>query len=75
MTVASDMKTKEALDALKNEVEALKNNLSEPTEDELKEVTGGTRIRPDGGIPIIHAAAPADPGGELGTPKPCFFPD
>ena len=35
------MKTKEELNALKEEVEALNKKLAELTEDELKEVTGG----------------------------------
>lgn len=35
------MKTKEELNALKNEVEALNKKLSELTDDELKEVAGG----------------------------------
>ena len=37
------MKTKEELSTLKTEVEALKKKLSELTEDELKQVTGGTK--------------------------------
>lgn len=35
------MKTKEELNALKNDVEALNKKLSELTDDELKEVAGG----------------------------------
>ncbi len=35
------MKTKEELRTLKNEIESLGKKLSELTEDELKEVTGG----------------------------------
>lgn len=35
------MKTKEELNALKEEVERLNNKLKELTEDELKQVTGG----------------------------------
>ena len=35
------MKTKEELNALKNEVETLNKKLAELTEDELKSVTGG----------------------------------
>ena len=35
------MKTKEELNALKNEVEALNAKLAELNEDEMKEVTGG----------------------------------
>ena len=35
------MKTKEGLNALRNEIEALNRKLSELSEDEMKEVTGG----------------------------------
>ena len=35
------MKTKEELNALKNEVEALNKKLAELSEDEMKEVVGG----------------------------------
>ena len=35
------MKTKEELNALKEEVETLNNKLKELTDDELKQVTGG----------------------------------
>ena len=35
------MKTKEELNALKEEVEALNKKLAELTEEELKQVTGG----------------------------------
>lgn len=35
------MKTKEELNALKNELEALNGKLKELTDDELKEVCGG----------------------------------
>ena len=38
------MKTKEELDALKNEVEALNKKLAELTEDELKQISGGLDI-------------------------------
>ena len=41
------MKTKEELNAIKNEVEALNKKLSELNEDELKEVTGGLTMKPD----------------------------
>ena len=36
------MKTKEEMNALKAEFEAMKEKLAELTEDELKQVTGGT---------------------------------
>ena len=38
------MKTKEELNALKNEVKSLNKKLAELSEDELKEVTGGTNL-------------------------------
>ena len=40
------MKTKEELNALKNEVEALNKKLAELSDDELKEVTGGVVVDP-----------------------------
>lgn len=48
------MKAKE-LNALKEEVETVNNKLHELSEDELSEGAGGTWVRPDGGIPIVHA--------------------
>ncbi len=42
------MKTKEELNALKTEVEALNKKLAELTEEELKEVVGGFEV-PGGG--------------------------
>ena len=38
------MKTKEELNALKEEVETLNKKLHELTEDELKQITGGAYI-------------------------------
>lgn len=38
------MKTKEELNALKEEVEAVGKKLKDLSEDELKEVTGGMKI-------------------------------
>lgn len=38
------MKTKEELDALKEEVEAMNKKLAELTEEELEQVTGGGSI-------------------------------
>lgn len=40
------MKTKEELNALKNEVEALNTKLAELSEDELKQVVGGEFVEP-----------------------------
>ena len=37
------MKTKEELNALKEEVEAINNKLAELNEDELKEIVGGNK--------------------------------
>ena len=39
------MKTKEELNALKEEVEALNRKLAELTEDELEQVSGGAYIK------------------------------
>ena len=52
------MKTKEELNALKEEVEALNNKLNELTEEELEQVCGGF-------MPIIlrNADIPAKNGG------------
>ena len=48
-------KTQDELNALKEEVEALNKKLAELTDEELAQVSGGTWVRPDGGIPIVHA--------------------
>ena len=47
------MKTKEELNQLKTEYEALNTKLQELTEDELKQVTGGT------GLPGLEVISPA----------------
>ena len=44
------MKTKEELNALKEEVETLNNKLSELTEDEFSQVNGGAYFCPSGEI-------------------------
>ena len=44
------MKTKEELNALKNEVEALNKKLAELTEEELAQVSGGDHVRPDDSV-------------------------
>ena len=44
------MKTKEELEELKEEVEILNKKLHELTDDELKEVTGGKDMPPDGTV-------------------------
>ena len=44
------MKTKEELNALKEEVETMNKKLAELTEEELAQVTGGSKPGP---IPII----------------------
>ena len=41
------MKTKEELNALKEEVETLNQKLAELTDEELAQVSGGDRVRPD----------------------------
>lgn len=38
------MKTKEELNAIKEEIDSLKKKLAELTEDELKQVTGGVTL-------------------------------
>ena len=50
------MKTKEELNALKEEVEALSRKLRELTEEELAQVTGGAR-EPHAG-PVLGASFP-----------------
>ena len=40
------MKTKEELNALKEEVETLNKKLAELSEDELKQITGGQNVMP-----------------------------
>ena len=54
------MKTKEELDALKNEVKDMNAKLAELNEDELKEVAGGVALGSEGkegstafGFPIL----------------------
>ena len=41
------MKTKEELNALKEEVDTLNKKLAELTEDELRQVSGGEIVPPD----------------------------
>lgn len=45
------MKTKEELNQLKTEYEALNTKLQELTEDELKQVTGGAALEQDNTTP------------------------
>lgn len=40
------MKTKEELNTLKNEVETMNEKMSEMTEDELAQVSGGSTLDP-----------------------------
>ena len=47
------MKTKEELNALKEEAETLSKKLHELTEDELAQVVGGTDDKECGAYPII----------------------
>ena len=49
------MKTKEELDVLKKEVEALRRKLSELSEDELEQVVGGivSRVHDPGDMHVI----------------------
>lgn len=48
------MKTKEELDAIKEEYERLNEKLADLTEDELEQVTGG--VVASGGLHIWHGA-------------------
>ena len=41
------MKTKEELNTIKEEVEALNNKLAELTDEELEQVNGGTKLDPE----------------------------
>ena len=50
------MKTKEELNAIKEEVETLNKKLHELTEEELAQVSGGTLEHP--GAPVIGAPRP-----------------
>ena len=52
------MKTKEELNALKEEVETLNKKLHELTEEELAQVSGGV-------LPVSSRRALGLPGGEL----------
>lgn len=55
------MKTKEELNALKNEVEALNMKLSELTEEELSQVVGGdvTSANIVGYVPTVTSCSPS----------------
>lgn len=48
------MKTKEELNAIKEEIETLNGKLAELTEDEVMQITGGTWIPPVPDIPQPH---------------------
>lgn len=54
------MKTKEELNALQNEVEALNKKLAELTDDEMKQVTGGMKI-----VVIKALQKPSNTSGEI----------
>ena len=59
------MKTKEELNALKNEVEALNKKLSELSEEELAQVFGGKFVPPVNGKPDIELPVNGKPDIEL----------
>lgn len=67
------MKTKEELDALKNEVKDLNAKLAELSEDELKAITGGAGILiPEGATLEVNGdtePAPSDGGGGILVPQ------
>ena len=55
------MKTKEELNALKEEVETLNEKLAELTDEELAQVSGGGNVPlddPDGGPAVIKPPVP-----------------
>lgn len=58
------MKTKEELNALKEEYESLNEKLAELSEDEMASVTGGV-------LPIIFASSPCEPKSSQRN-KNCF---
>ena len=60
------MKTKEELNALKEEVENVRKKLAELTEDELEQVTGGVEPR---GLVNLRVLEPADVATPLIIPK------
>ena len=51
------MKTKEELNALKEEVEALNKKLAELTDEELAQVSGGEGVPPVSGPPVYMPPA------------------
>ena len=53
------MKTKEELNALKEEAEALNEKLHELTEEELEQVNGGIKLDPDRLRKKVEEAYPA----------------
>ena len=67
------MKTKEELNALKEEVKTLNKKLAELTPEELEQITGGS----DFDNPIILSAAGCDPNhtGKNAIPDNLFLDD
>ena len=65
------MKTKEELNALKNEVETLNKKLAELTEEELAQVSGG--VLPDGGK-IVFGLSSFEPIGIVPVPSEVDIP-
>lgn len=67
------MKTKDELNALRNEVDALNKKLAELNEDELKAITGGAGILiPEGATLEVNGdtePAPSDGGGGIFVPQ------
>ncbi|MDO5445959.1 MAG: bacteriocin [Eubacteriales bacterium] len=63
------MKTPEELNTLKEEVESLQKKLSELTDDELTQVTGGVELRPIPGYDIGVVKE-----SNFVNPKPYIFP-
>ena len=65
------MKTKEELNALKEEVETLNRKLAELTEEELAQVSGG--VLPDGGK-IVFGLSSFEPIGIVPVPSEFDIP-
>ena len=59
------MKTKEELNALKEEVEAVNEKLAELTEEEIAQVSGGNIPPAPRGVPQIEVTFDVDANGVL----------
>ena len=61
------MKTKEELNALKEEVETLNQKLAELTDEELAQVSGGETVHPDAHVvePPVHGSGVFEPAATV----------